>query len=107
MPIDTLNQPQKSLRGASRISIDSDSYEAIAIAIAASAAVQINAHRIMLSSDQPCHIAIGDDSVVATTGHTRFPAITQFPLVIEWTPGDYISVIRETADGTLHVNGVY
>lgn len=88
------------------IQLDSSSYEAVAIAVAANRSAAIDANLIAIWSTKPFRFAIGDNSVEANGTSPMLPAISQ-PMIIDWNPGDFISVLRDSEDGTLHIIGCY
>jgi len=80
-------------------------YQSVAIGAAtASAANVINRDSVLLFATQDCHIRFTDGASTALGTDTFLPASTYVPYSI--TPGNTISVIRNSADGTLHISPV-
>ena len=98
----TLQAPaQQTLRSRSSLQavrLATDEYEAVGIgAASARTTVAVNADFVFLLADQPCHINIGDNTVVATTGNTKIPA--GVPIILQIERGEWISVIQVAANG--------
>ncbi len=59
---------------------------------------------VLLFATEDCHIRFTEGASTALATDTFLPANTLVPFSI--TPGNIISVIRDTLDGTLHISPV-
>lgn len=71
----------------------------------AAAAAGAQMQRIVLEATENCHIAFGGSAVDATTSDFYLSSAAG-PVMFVIKPGQYVSAIRSTADGTLHVSQV-
>jgi hypothetical protein len=75
---------------------------AVGAASAAAAALAANITCVRVCADTNCHIRITQAGTAATTNDTYLPKDRAEYFNV--TPGDIITVIRDTADGNLFIN---
>lgn len=81
-------------------------YQSVAFtdsAVRTSAGVGSQTHRVVLEATENCHIVFGGSAVDATTSDFYLSS-TAGPVMFVIRPGQYVSAIRDTASGTLHVS---
>lgn len=75
---------------------------AVTVAAAASAALAAGVTCIRVCADTNCHIRITAAGTPATVNDTLLPSFRAEHFNVN--PGDIVSVIRDTADGSLFIN---
>ncbi len=75
--------------------------QTVAVATASAASTVLSGTIVRLYSTTNCYIKIGQGSQTATSAYMFLPASTVEYFAI--APGDFIGVIRATADGTLYI----
>lgn len=85
-------------------------YQSVSFTASSASSAALNVSRtegttyVLLYATQDCHIRFTSGSSTAALTDTFLPSNIQTPFYI--TPGNLISVIRDTVDGTLHISPV-
>ncbi len=101
---------REQFKGRTIFSIETfeNTYQSVAFTAASSSSAALNVGRtdgtnyVLLYATEDCHIRFTKGSSTANLMDTFLPANIQTPFYI--TPGNIISVIRSSSDGTLHIS---